>query len=87
MSQGHFSRSSEIAHLLAEVRRMSAQELYDSYGIEFVAVGKTTGPVYDTTSDEEYKDLNEWAQAVVDEERSEYEYEDEQDDYGSAEDY
>ncbi len=72
MSRGHFSRSSEIAHLIAEVRRITAVEALDVYGIEFVQIGKLNGKVFDTTTEQEYENLNEWAQAVVDEDLDEY---------------
>lgn len=82
MSQGHFSRSSEIAHLVAEVRRMSPQERRDIHGMEI----HDDGTVSDETLDDTFKNIQTWAQAVVESDTDEFDEYNTDDDY-DEEDY
>lgn len=82
MSRGHFSRSSEISHLIAQVRRMTPEDVLEAYGIKFLP----DGTIWDVTFEENYKNINEWAQACVDEENSEYDDTDDKYDRFSDED-
>lgn len=68
MSRGHFSRSQEIAHLVADVRRMTPEQVMDTHGIQILA----NGQVYDATFEETYKNISEWAQASLEDEGSEF---------------
>ena len=60
----HHSRSSEVAHIVAEVRRMFPEDAFDAYGIEILEDGR----IIDTTYDQEFKTLHEWAAWSVDQE-------------------
>ena len=73
MSGTQFSRSSEVAHLVAEIRRMTIEEALEIYGVE-IHPDKT---VFDTAYEEEFKNLNEWAAFVVSQEMDEWEDKDE----------
>ncbi len=68
MSHGRHSTSSEVSHLIAEARRMTSQELLDTYGIELL----TDGRVIDTAFDQTYTNIGEWALACVEDDSSEY---------------
>jgi hypothetical protein len=61
---GQHSRSSEVAHIIAEVRRMTPEEIIETYGIQLLDDGK----VLDITYDEEFKNIPEWAAWSVAEE-------------------
>lgn len=68
MSGRHFSRSSEVAHLIADVRRMTPEDVLETYGIKILPDHQ----VFDVTFDETYKNLSEWAQACIDGEDDDY---------------
>ncbi len=63
-----YSPSSEIAHILAEVRRMSPEEIMDTYGIE-ISEDKT---VFDTAWEQTFKSVQMWAAFVVEQESGDY---------------
>lgn len=79
MSGKHFSRSSEVAHLVAEVNRSSAEELLEIYGIELdpLLLKYKQGIVFDTLYDKFFKTVHEWAAFTVDQEHIDDEYDDE----------
>jgi tyrosine-protein phosphatase YwqE len=79
MTRLHHSRSSEIAHIVTEAKKMTASELMTSYGVEI----KPDGTVYDTITDTTFKTLNAWATIVVEEEQDSS-YTDDYDDYKSS---
>ncbi len=83
MGGRHFSRSSEVAHLVAEVNRLPADQLLEIYGIELdpLLLKYKQGLVYDTLYDKFFKTVYDWAAFTVDQE-SEDEYDD---DYGKYE--
>lgn len=66
MSHGRHNASSEVAHLVAEVRSLTPEEAYEVHGIE-ILLDKT---VYDLTYEETFKNLNAWAVFVVAQEMS-----------------
>lgn len=68
MSYGRHNASSEVAHLVADVRRMTAEQALEAHGIEINA-DKT---VYDSTYEKSFKNINEWAAYVVKEETNEW---------------
>lgn len=69
MSHGRHNASSEVAHLVADVRRMSKEDAYQIHGIEI----RTDGSVYDSTDDRRFRNLNEWASYVISLEGDEWE--------------
>jgi hypothetical protein len=69
-----FNASSEVAHLLAEVRQLTPEEVLEAHGIEIDIVDKT---VYDATYEQTFKNIQAWAQFVVAQENDEFEDEDE----------
>ena len=82
-----FSPSSEVAHLVAEVNRLSPEELMEVYGIELDPMLQkyNQGFVYDTLYDKFFKTVREWAVFTVDQEHADdveddedYGYEDEE---------
>jgi len=77
-----FSPSSEVAHLVAEVNRLSAEELLETYGIELdpMLVKYKKKLVYDTLYDKWFNTIREWAVFTVEQDSAEYE--DDDDDYG-----
>jgi hypothetical protein len=72
MSHGRHNASSEVAHLVAEVRGLTPEEALELHGIE-IYEDKT---VYDTAYEETFKNLNTWASFVVAQEMTE-DYDDE----------
>lgn len=56
-----FSPSSEVAHLVAEVRRLTPEQILDVYGIEI----NERGIVWDTLYEEEFLNIREWAKFTV----------------------
>jgi hypothetical protein len=68
-----YSPSSEIAHLLAELRGMTNEEILDIHGIEI----NEDKSVYDLAYDQTFKNVQTWATFVVEQENSDYEDEDE----------
>jgi len=70
-----YSPSSEIAHLLAEIKGLTKEELLDIHGIE-INEDKT---VYDTAWEETFKNTQAWAAFVVEQEMLDYGDEDEYD--------
>lgn len=67
MSRRH-SLSAEIAHLRAEIKGKTNEQIEEHFGIEI----KEDGTVYDQADGEEYKTLNEWmksyAKMIIDDE-------------------
>ena len=76
MSRSRHNASSEVAHLVAEVRRVSVEQALEIHGIE-IRPDKT---VFDTAYEQTFKNLNEWASYVVAQEMSE----DDDDDYDTG---
>lgn len=76
MSHGRHNASSEVAHLVAEVRSMTSEQAYDVHGIEILP-DKT---IYDTAYEQDFKNLNAWAVFVVAQEMSN----DDEDDYDTG---
>jgi len=62
-----YSPSSEVAHLVSEVSRLSAEELMETYGIELdpLLLKYKQGLVYDTLYDKFFKTVREWAVFTV----------------------
>lgn len=83
----HFSHSSEVAHLVAEVNRLSAEEILETYGIELdpMLLKYNQGFVYDTLENKFFKTIREWAvftveqDAINDEQDDEYDRHDQED--------
>lgn len=71
-----FSPSSEVAHLVAEVRRLNPEQVLETYGIEI----NDRGVVWDTLYEEEFLNLRQWAVFTVEQEHAE----DNDDDYDSG---
>ncbi len=69
MSHGRHNASSEIAHLLAEIRRMTAEEAFENHGIEIQA----DKLVYDSTYEQTFNNVQEWAAFVIEQERDNWE--------------
>ncbi len=67
-----YSPSSEIAHILAEVRRMSPDQIMDTYGIE-IYEDKT---VFDTAWEQTFKSVQAWATFVVEQESGDFDEDD-----------
>lgn len=86
--RGQHSRSSEAAHLVAEVNRLSSEELLEIYGIELdpLLVKYNRGLVYDTLYDKFFKTIREWAVFIVEQDSLEDDFEDEYDSHDD-EDY
>lgn len=82
MSHGRHNASSEIAHLVAEVRQLTPEQALEAYGIEIVGVDNMPerlakyNYVYDTAYDKKFRSLNEWAIFVVAQEMQDYADED-----------
>lgn len=66
MSHGRHNASSEVAHLVAEVKALTPEDALEIHGIE-IYPDKT---VYDTAYEETFKNLNAWAVYVVAQEMS-----------------
>lgn len=79
---GRHSLSSEVSHLLIEIRELDAEQLYTQHGIEI----HENGSVYDTTYDLTFSTINQWATFVVQQEDSD-EDDDLYDKYKDNEDY
>lgn len=69
MSHGHRNASSEIAHLVAEIRKSTPEEILADHGI--VILGNTN--VYDPTENRTFVSINAWAAYVVQQEIDEWE--------------
>lgn len=84
MSRGHFSRSSQVAHLVDEVNRLSLEENLETYGIELdpLLLKNKQGLVYDTLYDKYFKTIREWAVFTIEQDS----IEDEEDDYDKYDD-
>lgn len=65
MSHGRHNASSEVAHLVAEVRQMTAEQALESYGLVLPQWDTFTTAVYDTAYEQEFKNINEWAKYVI----------------------
>lgn len=74
MSGRHFSRSSEVAHLVAEVNRLSVEENLEVHGIDIDRIGvrPTEEHIFDTLYEEYFKTVHDWAAFTVDQESNEY---------------
>lgn len=74
MSGKHFSRSSEVAHLVAEVNRLSVEENLEVHGIDIDRIGARPAEeyIFDTLYEEYFKTVHEWAAFTVDQESNEY---------------
>lgn len=67
----HRSQASEIAHVRAEIKRLSKDEIYQIYGI----ILNEDGSVYDELEEETFPNLSDWLKFYV-EESEEDEYSD-----------
>jgi hypothetical protein len=74
MSGQHFSRSSEVAHLVAAVKKLPAEEVLETYGIEI----DERGVVWDTLYEEEFMNVRAWAVFTVEQEAADDEYEEDE---------
>lgn len=70
-----YSPSSEIAHLLAEIRGLTNEELLDIHGIEL----REDKTVFDLAFEQEFKNVQAWATFVVEQENQDFGDEDEYD--------
>lgn len=68
MSHGRHNVSSEVAHLVAEIRRLSPEAIFETHGIT-IESDKT---VYDTAYERIFKNVNEWAKFVVQQDMDEW---------------
>jgi hypothetical protein len=73
MSHGRHNASSEVAHLVAEIRRLTPEQALEIHGIEL----NSDRTVFDTAYEQAFKNLNEWAAFVVAQEMSD----EDEDDY------
>lgn len=88
MSNRHFSRSSEIAHLVAEVNRLSVEDNLEIYGIDIDRMGVRSNDqfIHDTLYDKYFKTIHDWAAFTVDQESGDDEFDYEQYDKYNDED-
>lgn len=86
MSGRHFSRASEIAHLVAEVNRLSVEENLETHGIDIDRVKARSSDqfIHDTLYNEYFKTIHDWAAFTIDQESNEYD--DDDDKYGKYDD-
>lgn len=67
MSHGRYNASSEVAHLVAEVRNLTPEQNLEIHGIE-INSDKT---IYDTAYNQKFKNITEWAKFVIAQEMNE----------------
>lgn len=70
-----YSPSSEITHLLAELRGLTNEEILDIHGIEI----KEDKTVFDLAFEREFKNVQAWATFVVEQENQDFDSEEEYD--------
>lgn len=68
MSYGRHNASSEVAHLIAEIRTMTPEQALDVHGLQILQ-DKT---VYDTAYELPFKNINAWATFVIAQEINEW---------------
>lgn len=76
-----FSRSSEAAHLVTEVNRLSVEENLETYGIEIDRLGlkESREFIFDTLYNKYFRTVREWALFTIEQDSLEDNFDDDYD--------